>query len=790
MQERVVEEQTTTTTPPAAVVATPSPEALVLQLQRTAGNRAVGAFLARRPAGGATAEAKPEEPKHASLDIIDYVAFLVGQDAYGREARHLFKDYYPKYRRLEVTSFEMMFEQLARNLTAERKAGRNVVIGDLVIVVHGKAGQLGTTLMKGGKRLADKKRDDAIVIEELKKLQTEFKAGKHKQFQENRREVLETYLSSSSRVIVKACEFGQYEQAVDALWAFFGGHSSFIAARDYVGFSSLRVGGPVLPTPEAAYKFLIENDLLPSNLRPGPDDEKAWIAKHLKKGSIVSDTFLVHGHENRATWGQLNPQQQLGLEGEQLKLRKEATDLYSESWSRRTPGAWDTDAELDGYTEAELVEKAHEALDLLEQAEEKDESEAHIGWLAWKILRYHEAWGRNTAGRGLDDKSGDPLAGLTMPGLGYDTTILSMKAAKRADYQRQVHPDAFLDAELEMPTETVVSTSSEDTTAGGERGRAAAPPASATATPSTAAPPSSSAASAVSAPGPGTSQSAQAAVRGSAEDLRERGAKVLAAIAAEEAKAHPDEHVVAMLADEMLVLHRKWSDGPGISAALNDTSGDPLAGLYIPGLFYDTNLLAMKAAKRRKPGRAAPKKGPGDLPLSDFVRGPIEWAELPAIAHPSLSIPHGTPKAALAGIARLARFKFPIEWKIDKPILKYAVLKKASLTFDGYLDWKGEKGEVEITAGGLGAVSRGLSSSFLDDGRRKGSSGKMAGGAIEGSTTLDEKGDWKLKGGIEAGESEAGKMESGVPGSSSKEGWKWSLASASSTRGTSRSLPS
>src|SRR5581483_8673057 len=80
------------------------------------------------------------------------------------------------------------------------------------------------------------------------------------------------------------------------------------------------------------------------------------------------------------------------------------------------------------------------------------------------------------------------------------------------------------------------------------------------------------------------------------EQLRSKGQALLDAIKAEQAKDKPDEQKIADLADQMLKLDRQWSSSDTARKyTLGDTSGDPLAGLWIPGLSYDTNLLAMEA---------------------------------------------------------------------------------------------------------------------------------------------------------------------------------------------------
>jgi hypothetical protein len=69
------------------------------------------------------------------------------------------------------------------------------------------------------------------------------------------------------------------------------------------------------------------------------------------------------------------------------------------------------------------------------------------------------------------------------------------------------------------------------------------------------------------------------------DQLRTKGQALLDAIKAEQERDAPDEQKIAQLAADMLKLDRQWSSSETARKyALDDTSGDPLAGLWIPGL--------------------------------------------------------------------------------------------------------------------------------------------------------------------------------------------------------------
>ena len=239
-------------------------------------------------------------------------------------------------------------------------------------------------------------------------------------------------------------------------------------------------------------------------------------------------------------------------------------------------------------------------------------------------------------------------------------------------------------------------------------------------------------------------------------ELQSKGRKILDDLAAEEARDSPNEQRVAQLAKQMLEVHRQWSEGPGIDYAISDTTGDPLAGLYIPGLSYDTTLLSMKAAKYRpgaapKPRPAAPSTPREPDPPSEYASMvPIPVDKLPGLATPELHVPTD-PKGAKSAVAAAARgrFKRAFDFDIKKP-LWLGELKKATITLDGTLDFKPDnsKGDLEINVGGLGSMASKI-----------GEKGGMRGFGLEAGKKIENDAGMfaKAKGGLEVGQSQQDK---------------------------------
>src|SRR5262249_40573654 len=136
---------------------------------------------------------------------------------------------------------------------------------------------------------------------DLAELQKDFRNKMDEQFRKRRHEVVTAMFDDRTRITVRGCEFGQSQEALDALRSFMGGQAYVFAPKAYQGYEELRIGSIFLKTPEEAFDFLIKQDFLPPELQPMPDEDKrAYIARVFGvRGTIPAD-FLVIGPEAHA----------------------------------------------------------------------------------------------------------------------------------------------------------------------------------------------------------------------------------------------------------------------------------------------------------------------------------------------------------------------------------------------------------------------------------------------------------------------------------------------------------
>jgi hypothetical protein len=215
---------------PPAPAATPLPRLLagperVLALQRTAGNRAVSAMLARDTPPGAPsgtpggATAAPAGPR------VNYI-FLMGKgDAfYGGAKAYLEKAYGQKA--IEKTTLAEVIEYV----NAQGKP-----VGQLLLVSHAtEEGNLGFSLDAADKA-GDKKKADGKERLEFGELKKANDAGSLPKADVK-------LIDAQTQVIVKGCNIGRSQLMLDELDKAFGGHTSVTApthAQEYrTGFGN------------------------------------------------------------------------------------------------------------------------------------------------------------------------------------------------------------------------------------------------------------------------------------------------------------------------------------------------------------------------------------------------------------------------------------------------------------------------------------------------------------------------------------------------------------------------
>ena len=677
----------------------------VLLLQRTAGNAVVAQMLSRR---GATeeAEAPPRQrDERVSLTDVKFACFFIpaSDPRVGAPMRKLQKLSGGGHIEINAASLEDAMVQMASRV----KGRKDIRIAEIVLVAHGRPqGRIDIPITPGGK---------PITPETLIALRDSFKASSGGGRFQTARSAVIGQLDEGSQVVVKGCRAGLNEALVWNLTAFFGGQASVYVPKVFFGVDELTIGGPLLKDAIAAYDFLESKGLIPYGTAYDDDGKKAWVRTHLPNGKVpevylldvdqkLHDELIARHHPDDP-----EVQKYKDFEGAQL--------IGIEKWSEGRSGVQGRDDEMEDRKTPELVALAREHLNRLRSLETAGDDWKAIGYEAWLVLRAHRVWSARGAGLDAPAQNGDPLAGLTIPGLSYDTNALAMQAGRRGDL-RLTHEDIWLTAELyESPTPVDLTAPAEGSSMGHED-------------PST---------------------RADEKVASTTGALQKKGQELLDGIANEESLDRPDEQKIAIMARALLRLHDQWSKGPGISAALSDTSGDPLAGLYIPGLSYDTTLLSMKAAKYRPPS-AKPKPAPKPTAPPDLPAGPdppmpdFDDVHLFPETADAANAKNKPSKPPLGGIVRPAniKFKVPIPGTKDKPMGEYFTLKGFSLDVEAYAEI-GPKGEAEFTGATLASYEVGKGWQY---------------GAKGDAKLVDARfdGDWyvKLKGGWEVTDSAPG----------------------------------
>jgi hypothetical protein len=721
---------------PSRALATESTAERLLALQRSAGNAAVGRMLARQastqqappdPFGPADPKSRP--PDRLSLTDVKFACFFIpaADPEVGAPMRKLIRIGGGGHVVVDAGSLEEAIEKMHAHMAGRK----DVRIAEIVLVAHGRPeGRIDMPLVRGG---AD------ATPETIINLQTDFKSGPraHQQFQIARAALL-SHMDDGTQVVVRGCRAGLNPALVWNLTAFFGGQATVYVPTIFYGVDELTIGGPLLADEVAAYDFLESHGFIPYGSAFDDESKTRWVRKNLPNGKVPEAYLLDITDEEKKKLKAGHHADDPEIQ--QLKDYESAAMIGLKGWAEGRSDVQGRDDEMEDKKSDELVALARAHLTTLRKLEATAPDDwKSIGKEAWWVLRAHNAWSRRGDASRIDPDDRDPIGGLYMPGLSYDVDVLAGQAARRGDLV-VAHEDIFLTAELEAsPAPIDLSAPAEGAAVQGQ------------------APPAPSATIQPDAP------RGHAGPTPTAEELRDRGQALLDAIDAEEAKSQPDVAKIASLAKSMLALHDIWSSGPGVAAALADSSGDPLAGLYIPGLSYDTNLLAMKAASKpaaRRAGKVpAPKRRIGPAHFGDD--GEIVFDDDRILPDPkppemdpvTLGLEGSADPSTLGGGIRPVNYKhkFPIPGVKDVPLGEYFTLKGLEVGLEGYVEW-GAKGVREVAIGQLLSYEPGkpLSVGFKGD-------AKLAGGKADNGWY------WKWKGGFEFGEntdaSERGKLE-------------------------------
>ncbi|MEZ4643480.1 MAG: lipoyl domain-containing protein [Chloroflexota bacterium] len=278
--------------------------ATILQLQHLLGNGYVQRQLQPRHTQTALTIQREDEdsaagdspPPQPETDSRNY-AFIFTGGSYGEAAEAFISTYYPEYHLISAHSFEEMFDRLWRDIQ-QLDANQRIHINEIIIVTHANAaGGMKIPLTRG-------RRDRMFTPWDLADLQEEFREGVHDRFRQRRREVIHQAIDERTNVVIRGCELGQSDEALDALRSFFGGQVDVVAPRGFQGYEVLSVeqiaaiepgdGNPYIE----AFDFLARQEFVPIEMVGMPDDEKeAYIRNFVREHGGIPAEFFVMGQE-------------------------------------------------------------------------------------------------------------------------------------------------------------------------------------------------------------------------------------------------------------------------------------------------------------------------------------------------------------------------------------------------------------------------------------------------------------------------------------------------------------
>ena len=287
-------------------------------------------------AGGAVYGANHEKGQPAQgvrpATGINVAFFFTGNDAFGKAARLYIQEFCPDHLQFEASSFEQMFALLDREVPRAVKAAENQRghIDELIIVSHANA--------LGGMKIpltdADPKRK--FNPWNVAALQKETDNNLHSGFMKKRDQALGA-IDAQTRVLVRGCELGKSDEAMEALRVMFGGEATVMAPTEFQGFQIDTVGlkHSKFKTWDQAHDMLVARHYLnPDDLAELDDKELAQLkgkgdaevlrarkAKYTKERfpDGIPTAFFIVGKEADEAFKAMGKADKLGAKGDELK---------------------------------------------------------------------------------------------------------------------------------------------------------------------------------------------------------------------------------------------------------------------------------------------------------------------------------------------------------------------------------------------------------------------------------------------------------------------------------------
>jgi hypothetical protein len=227
-----------------------------------------------------------EYPLAKKTGVKDYVFHFVGADnPYGKNARLFFARFYPNHIKTDVSSFEALFTTLAAQVDSGVTQIREVVI-----VAHGNPLGLLSHVVNGvsATQLREFKYTTAFA---LALLQNDLRAGKFPGLKNARQKVV-AHLKDDSWITIRACNVGRSQEAMYAMYSFFGGRANVYAPMIYQVFAGPPITfGMRIDTRLRAHEHLVKQHFLPKDVHT-PDRKDAVVSAMLDPGSF-SEPFAI-----------------------------------------------------------------------------------------------------------------------------------------------------------------------------------------------------------------------------------------------------------------------------------------------------------------------------------------------------------------------------------------------------------------------------------------------------------------------------------------------------------------
>ncbi|HSI76102.1 MAG TPA: hypothetical protein VK957_09410 [Lunatimonas sp.] len=173
-----------------------------------------------------------EYPLPKIARVKDYVFYFVpATEGYGKGARVFFRKYYKDH----ITKNAQSLEELIDILHAEIQSNQIDQIREITIVCHANIRELLFPVTKQAFNNEENKSKYQVVRSgTLVNLQEAFKLDDPglTDFKAKRKEVIKK-LSDTSRVTIRACNFGSSRDGLFALYSFFGGRANVYAPHEY-----------------------------------------------------------------------------------------------------------------------------------------------------------------------------------------------------------------------------------------------------------------------------------------------------------------------------------------------------------------------------------------------------------------------------------------------------------------------------------------------------------------------------------------------------------------------------